>query len=476
MAAPRLVIFCLIAGLAAGAPAIAQTQPEPSQQPDQQPGAGNPGAGNPRAGSQVQTGSVLGAGNKSLMSRIAALLNDHQYPEIERMAEDSGDANLTPEQKQMVRGVLANRQNKLKESVKLLQPLVNELDRTKNTPPAEEKMLRKALAEDYLRLGDFAAANQAYLEMENRLSASMTAGERDDIELEVKLLPLAIHNPKMTVEPGEAFVLPYDRDALGLTDVPVFVDAESHDWMLDPTAPFNLICRSTARSVGLKVSPESATIRTLTGRPIEVHMTVIPRFTIGTVTFRNMTAFVFNDADYYFPKSAYQVRGVLGYPAVSALGNVTISSVESRIEVQSGDKGERVTDGAPFYLDGDRIMTALGKPGQERMYAIDAGGQQTYLSSRWYSEHSPEFDGKKMQLVDLPGGMRRPPAPAYVADAVTLDVGGTPVTLHYMQVLTQPLDAAAIDDSYGTLGVDALDELKSYTFDYRTMRFAVKNP
>jgi len=40
-------------------------------------------------------------------------------------------------------------------------------------------------------------------------------------------------------------------------------------------------------------------------------------------------------------------------------------------------------------------------------------------------------------------------------------------------VLTQPLDAAAVDDAYGTLGIDALDELKSYTFDYRTMRFGV---
>jgi hypothetical protein len=38
-------------------------------------------------------------------------------------------------------------------------------------------------------------------------------------------------------------------------------------------------------------------------------------------------------------------------------------------------------------------------------------------------------------------------------------------------VLTQPLGSAALDDVYGILGVDALGQLKSYTFDYRTMRF-----
>ncbi len=43
-----------------------------------------------------------------------------------------------------------------------------------------------------------------------------------------------------------------------------------------------------------------------------------------------------------------------------------------------------------------------------------------------------------------------------------------------MRVLTQPLGNAALDDVYGILGVDALSQLKNYTFDYRTMRFAAE--
>ena len=55
-----------------------------------------------------------------------------------------------------------------------------------------------------------------------------------------------------------------------------------------------------------------------------------------------------------------------------------------------------------------------------------------------------------------------------------LTAGPTTVHVHYVQVLTQPLGSAALDDVYGVLGVDALDQLKAYTFDYRTMRFSVK--
>ncbi len=486
-------------------PQIVQ-RPRPAM-PDQgavpQPQATGQATGQaPGSSATVRTGSQLGeGGDESFSSRLQRLLADHQYQDMEAVlaepdAEDSAapkpgqPAKLTHEEKQFFQGVLANRENKPGDSIRLLEPLVAALSSTSaisdgnqtkpeqtrsvQPKPEQEKLLRRTLAEDYLRAGDWAKAAAAYQAFNARLGPALSPDEKAEIELPLKLLPLVVDHPAMTVESGDAFALPYDRDVLGLTDVPVFVDAQSHDWMLDPTAPFNLICRSTAREVGLKLSEKTATVTTITGRPMTVHATIIPRFTIGTITYRNMTAFVFEDADYYYPKTGYQVRGVLGYPAISALGSVSITQ-ESRIEVQPGAKGERLTSGARFFLDGERILAALGAPGEERMYVIDAGGQQTYLTSRYYSEHAAEFEDKKMQLLTLPGSDGKPPTPAYVAESATVMVGTTPATFHFIQVLTEPLGNGALDDTYGTLGMDALDELKSYTFDYRTMRFAIRN-
>ncbi len=266
--------------------------------------------------------------------------------------------------------------------------------------------------------------------------------------------------------------------------------------MLDPTAPFNLISRSTAREAGLDVSAESATIHTLTGRPIQVHVTVIPRFTIGgRLTLHNVTAFVYDDADYYFPHSGYQVEGVLGYPALAAMGRITVSDntieVDPASQVAGSGSGDLLTTGARFYIDGDEIIVALGRgpdpadsssdsagsrgssAADDRMFAIDAGGQQTYLTSRWFDEHAAEFNNQKMEMYSFPG-MEAAPLPAYVAETVPLDVGGATIDLHYIPVLTQPLGSNAHDDVYGVIGIDALDQLESYTFDYRTMRFSAR--
>jgi Aspartyl protease len=424
-----------------------QTAPVPLQEPGQ--------------GAQVHTGHASGI---DPATRIRGLLADHEYL---RVADELDQ--LPPEQAQLYRGVLANRNNDTKSSIELLEPLVEKV--TASGDREQEKLLRVTLAEDYLRAGEMLKAAKAYEVLSGRFWGKLTPEEQDDIEMPLKLLPLAVDNPVMTVEPCEPFSMQVSRNRLGLTEVPVFVDAHPRRWMLDPTAPFNLIARSAAREVGLKISDQSATIHTLTGKPIEVHATLIPRITIGgRLTLRNMTAFVYEDKDYF------QVQGVLGFPAVSALGSLTITG-NATVQVDPAkelDADAKNAGGARFFLDGDKLIVALGQAGSERMFAVDAGGQQSYMTSRYYNEHVRSFGGKT-ELFKVPGSEQLPPQPAYTAETIPLLVGGTRVEVHFLQVITVPLGRAAIDDVYGVLGVDVLDQLRSYTFDYRTMRFRVQN-
>jgi hypothetical protein len=495
-----LVLFVspLAAQQNAQEPTPPQSAPTAAQQPAPQsapPAASQPPAAEPQspaavqqqpgAGTQLQTGTASGL---DADTRLQNLLADHQYLRVAAQLDQ-----LPPDQAQFYRGILANRSNDLEQSIDLLTPLIDQVAASGNI--AHEKLLREALAEDYLRLGDWAKAAQAYQTLDTRLHAKLSLDEQDEIEMPLKMLPLAKDNPPTTVEPCDPFTQQVTTDPLGLIDVPVFIDARSRSWMLDPTAPFNLIARSTAKAAGLKVSDETATIHTLTGRPIQVHVTVIPRFTIGgRLTLRNMTAFVYDDADYRFPRSGYQVEGVLGYPALAAIGSLTVTfddtiQIRPAKQIAPTSNDDLLITGAPFFLDGDQVIVALGRaqnstadpsasqtasadPNDNRMFAVDAGGQQTYLTSRYFDEHAAEFNNQKMELFSFPR-QQSAPQPAYIAEDVPLAVGNTVVDLHDIRVLTQPLGSAALDDVYGVLGIDALDQFKSYTFDYRTMRFSI---
>jgi hypothetical protein len=488
--------------------------PLPAQQPAQvvSPAPQSPSSGGQQsgAGAQLQTGTSSGL---STDARLLNLLADHQYRSVEAQL-----GQLPPDQAQFYSGILANRSNHLEQSISLLEPLVARVSESGDTgvptdgsssagwSTAHEKLLRKTLAEDYLRLGEWAKAADAYQALDARFKDKLTSDEQDEIELPVKLLPLIRSNPPTTIEPCDPFKLPVSGDPLGLVDLPVFVDARSRNWMLDPTLPFNLIAHSTARDAGLKISTAGATISSLTGRTMQVHATVVPRFTIGgRLTLRDMTAFVYEDKDYFFPQASYQVEGVLGYPALAAMGSLTVNSdntvfIRPARQISPPEKDDLLTTGARFYLDGDQVVVALGRAGNaggdapsqpgsampgkvadhaagppdaadgERMYAVDAGGQQTYLTSRYFDEHAAEFNQQKMEMFSLLGA-QSPPQPAYTAENVPLQVGDSTVTLHFIHVLSQPLGTAALDDVYGVLGSDALGQLKSYTFDYRSMMF-----
>jgi aspartyl protease len=439
-------------------------QPVPAPPPAQSsPNAREQQSGND---AQVRTGTSSGI-NADI--RLQNLLADHQFF---RVADELDQ--LPADEAQLYRGILANRENDARKSIELLEPLINKV--AASGDKTHEKLLRKALAEDYLREGDMAKAATAYEALETRVGEKLSGDEKDEIEMPLKMLPLAASNPAMTVEPCDPFVMQVRKDPLGLTDIPVFVDAMPHSWMLDPTAPFNLIARSAAREVGLKVSEDAVTIHTLTGKPMQVHVTVIPRFTIGgRLTLRNMTAFVFEDADYFFENTKYQVQGVLGYPALEALSSVTITG-DATIEVNptaAKTKDAASAHGAHFFLDGDQVILAVGPVGNERMFAVDAAGQQSYFTARYFDEHANEFGGQKAEMFSIPGAAREKPQPAFLAETAPLDVGGTVVHPHFIEVLTQPVGDAALDDVYGMLGVDVLDQFRRYTFDYRNMRFTV---
>lgn len=106
----------------------------------------------PGQSAQVHTGTSRGV---EIETRFRALLADHEYF---RMADELDQ--LPAEEAQFYRGILANRDNKEKSSIALLEPLLAKVAASGNA--AKEKLLRKTLAEDYLREGDLAEAAKAY--------------------------------------------------------------------------------------------------------------------------------------------------------------------------------------------------------------------------------------------------------------------------------------------------------------------------
>jgi hypothetical protein len=130
-------------------------------------------------------------------------------------------------------------------------------------------------------------------------------------------------------------------------------------------------------------------------------------------------------------------------------------------------------EGARFFSDGQHLIVAAGAKGSEELYAVDPGSAGSLLTSRYYDAHMADFAHAQMQLVKPSGDGGGAPLPAYTAENVTLSFGGPPVTFHELEVLAQPAGEER-DRFWGTLREGALEQLESYTFDFRTMRFIAR--
>src|ERR1700734_2928692 len=195
---------CVLASLPF-ALAAQQSSPPPSDAPAQEQTVNGR---QPGAGTQLQTGTASGL---DADARLQNLLADHQYAMI-----DAQLGKMPPEEAQIYRGILANRSNHLEESIKLLEPIVEQNPKEGNG--AHEKELRESLAEHYLRLGQWNTAAAAYQSLESSLKNKLTQDEQDAIEMPLRLLPLIRTNPPATIEPCDPFKLQVSENPLGLVD------------------------------------------------------------------------------------------------------------------------------------------------------------------------------------------------------------------------------------------------------------------
>ena len=169
--------FALVVSIAPAQQPAASTPQEPQAPKQVQP-----------RGEQVHTGVTSGLDAET---RLEALIADHQFSLVAAQLD-----KLPTEQAQLFRGILANRNNDAKSSIELLVPLVDQVAAGGNL--AEEKLLRKTLAEDYLRTGDMADAAKAYEALAERLQGHLSTEELDEIELPLKLAALAANHPRTT--------------------------------------------------------------------------------------------------------------------------------------------------------------------------------------------------------------------------------------------------------------------------------------
>ena len=394
------------------------------------------------------------------------LLRDRHYLELN--AALSSKSNLSVSDRTFFEGVMANRCNRVADSIKMLEPLVPTLS---TTDKERGVITLSTLADDYEKSFRYSDAANAYSELDRRFGLLMDENERRRVSREAARWSLLRGSPPQSIEVKQPFSVPTRKDRVGLPEVSVDFGKFHESLILDTGANLSAISFSLAQRLGLKISNSSATSNGIAGRRMTIRTAVIPEFRLGEAKLRNVAVIVIDDKDMIVPTLHYRIPGSIGFPVLSALGRITFFA-DGRFGVGSNlaasSSGEE-----NLFLQRLTPVVAAEISGAERLFTIDTGSAGTFFTLQYYIEHKNDFASQTIGNFELAGAGGVRTYPSYLTGKVNIKMGGACVSVNEIPVIAQT-QGQSDDKFYGNIGQLFLGRLKSYTFDFEKMRFSAE--
>ena len=394
------------------------------------------------------------------------LLQERHYLELESVL--TSKSNLSASDSDFFEGVMANRRNRVAQSIRTLEPLLRSLSATNRERAI---VALSTLADDYEKAFRYADAANAYAQLETRFGSSMSESERRRARTEAARWNLLRGALPQTVEVARPFTVPITRDRVGLPEVTVDLGNVRESLILDTGANLSAISLSLAHRLGLKLSSSVATSRGIAGPRMTVHTAVIPELRLGEAKVRNVAVIVIDDKNLMIPGSQYRIPGSIGFPVLSALGKITFFAdgrlgVDSRTGVASGA-------GKSLFMQRLTLIVPAAIGGAERLFVIDTGSQGSFFTSQYYLEHKNDFSAQVIDNVELAGAGGVRTYAAYFTGKLNIKMGGACVQAKEIPVITETRGVPD-DRFYGNIGQRILGQFKSYTFDFQNMSFSAE--
>jgi predicted aspartyl protease len=391
-------------------------------------------------------------------SQLYSLFDHNQYLDLERRLPN---AHLTNNDAAFFRGVLANRKNRIQESIQLLEPLAQALS---SEPQSQQEMKTlQTLGDDFCKIFDYAKAEEAFSMVLLRSVDSLSRRERQNISERLEEMQIVRSAPPQTVERNGAFTVTASHNALGLLEIPVEANGHGESWVLDTGAGTSVVTETTARRIGVQVLEGTAHTRDISGLPVSYHIGILAQLKIGTAVLRNVELPVTSDTNLNL--GHYQIQGIIGFPVQDSLGRITITPDHVGFNTDAESDA-----GSEMFMQEQMPIVSAQTDGATRLFSLDTGATGTILSIRFYRVAATKLAISKRRKMEINGAGGSHSVHGYDMKNLQFQIGGQRAVLPKASILAEPTESG-LDDFFGNIGQDILRSFKSYTIDFGKMKF-----
>ncbi len=366
--------------------------------------------------------------------------------------------------------ILDDRRNRVTQCIAALHKTIPSL---RKTQPRRAAVALSALAVDNFKIGSYAEAVSVSLDLLKHFSTQLKAAEKSSIEDNLHTFALLGDAPPQTVSGMRNFTVTLQRDAIGDLDVPLQIGLTQEHWIFDTGANISTIPRSTAKRLGLSISKGRACTQAgATGAEVPLSTTIIPEIHFGDAIIHDVVALVIEDKDldiHLGPEKHYQIQGILGFPVLAALGSFTVTGMQMVVSPESLPSNRSTS----LYVDELTPLIAASVDGRELLFGFDTGSSSAELTAQFYRQFRSQFASLQTSKTTFGGGGGSREMAVYRLPKIELGLGAAKATLANVPVLTEDRGLDPLDHLFGNLGQGLLQQFRSYTIDFTSMRLSV---
>jgi predicted aspartyl protease len=398
---------------------------------------------------------------------LDGFIQERSYSELARQLLS---AKLVPSERDYFQAILDDRTNHPEHAAAELEKILPEL---KKTSAQRAAVALETLAYDYFDLGHYADAGDTLSVLLKDFAAELSPAAKQNITNDRNTFELLRGAPFQTISGARNFKVAVQRDPINDIDVPIGVGSKTQWWIFDTGANITTISRSSAKQLGLTLSKGHASTQSgATGNQVSLSTTVVPELHFGSAVLHNVVSLVMDDKalDVDLGKNGhYRIQGILGYPALAALGSFTMSGNEMTVSPEA----QPSTGSAKLYIEGLTPLVEATVEGKELLFQFDTGQSGAELSAKYVRTFPQQFASLKAVNAGIGGAGGVRSLTAYPLPELVLHLGTAAAIFSNVTAVSQDRGVYPQDEFFGNVGQGLLQQFRTYTIDFTRMQLAL---
>ena len=281
----------------------------------------------------------------------------------------------------------------------------------------------------------------------------------------LKIYKYARNVPPQHVNKSADTRLTMKKDLAGLMNVPVELHDSTFNFVFDSGAGMSVISERYARDLKLRfLSDSTVEIKSgSTGVATTSRVAVAEKIRIGNIEVHNVLFLVFPDSALTFAGGRYVMKGIIGFPVIAGMGEITLSGQElfvPKVVKESKTSGNMI-------LHDYMPVIYLKYRGVELPFTFDTGANTSSLSHNFYHRFKPDFENKGIartqELHGVGGGSKK--FGGIEMPHIQLQSARNMLQLNNVFIMKEPFDANG-EIFYGNIGKDVIKGFKSITISF----------